>query len=322
MGPSARGVAMVTGEESDGELERLAQGGITGFRFRTLPGGVLPWDKLDRMAARAQEFGWHTDIEMDGRTLPEHEAAIARLPGTLVIDHIGKFLEPVALDHPAVAVLMRLMENGRTYVKIAAPYDSSRSGPPDYADVAPLVAALVRAAPERLMWATNWPHAALGVDQRPDDAAWLDLMRDWMPDDVAARCWSTTGRAARILETNAQAPHRDHRPRHGGDAARQEPGRPEGPRRGRAAFSPSEARRKAFAEKFPFPLADSLDAILADKSIDCVEILTPPNTHLDLVRDCAAAGKHILLEKPLEISTARARRAGRGRRARRASRSA
>ncbi len=71
------------------------------------------------------------------------------------------------------------------------------------------------------------------------------------------------------------------------------------------AFSPSEARRKSFAEKFPFPLADSLDAILADKSIDCVEILTPPNTHLDLVRKCAAAGKHILLEKPLEITTER-----------------
>ncbi|TMJ01073.1 MAG: Gfo/Idh/MocA family oxidoreductase [Alphaproteobacteria bacterium] len=72
------------------------------------------------------------------------------------------------------------------------------------------------------------------------------------------------------------------------------------------AFSPSESRRKSFAEKFPFPLADSLDAILADKSVDCVEILTPPNTHLDLVRKCAAAGKHILLEKPLEITTARA----------------
>src|SRR2546423_3097595 len=72
------------------------------------------------------------------------------------------------------------------------------------------------------------------------------------------------------------------------------------------AFSPSEARRKSFGEKFPFPLADSLDAILADKSIDAVEILTPPNTHLDLVRECAEAGKHILLEKPLDITTERA----------------
>jgi len=71
------------------------------------------------------------------------------------------------------------------------------------------------------------------------------------------------------------------------------------------AFSPSEARRKAFGEKFPFPLCDRLDTILADSSVDAVEILTPPNTHLDLVRQCAEAGKHILLEKPLEITTGR-----------------
>src|ERR1044072_1055785 len=69
------------------------------------------------------------------------------------------------------------------------------------------------------------------------------------------------------------------------------------------AFAPSDARRKSFAERFPFPLTDNLDTILADTSINCVEILTPPNTHLDLVRRCAAAGKHILLEKPLEVST-------------------
>jgi D-galactarolactone isomerase len=184
MGADARGVAMVTGEETDGELERLTQGGVRGYRFRTFPGGVLPWEKFDRMAARARELGWFTDIEMDGRTLPEHEAALMRLPGTLVIDHIGKFLEPVPPDHPAVAVLLRLIGSGRTYVKITSPYDSSRSGPPHYADLAPLVAALVRAAPDRLIWATNWPHAALAPEKRPDDSAWLDLMREWMPENV------------------------------------------------------------------------------------------------------------------------------------------
>ena len=71
------------------------------------------------------------------------------------------------------------------------------------------------------------------------------------------------------------------------------------------AFSPSAARRKAFGEKFPFPLADS-STRSSPTERRCVEILTPPNTHLDLVAQCAAAGKHILLEKPLEISTARA----------------
>ena len=69
------------------------------------------------------------------------------------------------------------------------------------------------------------------------------------------------------------------------------------------AYSPSVARRKSFAEHFPFPLTDRLDAILEDRSVNAVLILTPPNTHLELVERCAAAGKHILLEKPLEVST-------------------
>ncbi len=72
-----------------------------------------------------------------------------------------------------------------------------------------------------------------------------------------------------------------------------------------AAFAPSAERRARFAREFPFQAADDLNAIFADASIDAVGILTPPNTHLDLVRRAAVAGKHILLEKPLEISTAR-----------------
>jgi len=71
------------------------------------------------------------------------------------------------------------------------------------------------------------------------------------------------------------------------------------------AFSPSEARRRSFADRFPFPLAADLDAVLSDRRVDAVLILTPPNTHLDLVRRAAEAGKHVLLEKPLEITTER-----------------
>ena len=72
------------------------------------------------------------------------------------------------------------------------------------------------------------------------------------------------------------------------------------------AYSPTPARRDAFSRDFDFPLTDRLETILEDRSVDAVLILTPPNTHLDLVRRCAAAGKHILLEKPVEITTARA----------------
>ncbi len=75
-----------------------------------------------------------------------------------------------------------------------------------------------------------------------------------------------------------------------------------------AAYTPSEARRKAFGEKFPFPLVDSLDAILNDKSIEAVAVFTPANTHANIAERCAAAGKHVLMEKPLDITTARAER--------------
>lgn len=74
------------------------------------------------------------------------------------------------------------------------------------------------------------------------------------------------------------------------------------------AFSPSAKRRSAFAQAYPFPTADNIDRLLADPSLTAVAILSPPNTHLDLVERAAAAGKHILLEKPLEISTERAER--------------
>jgi UDP-N-acetyl-2-amino-2-deoxyglucuronate dehydrogenase len=72
------------------------------------------------------------------------------------------------------------------------------------------------------------------------------------------------------------------------------------------AYSPSVARRTQFAQKFPFAQCDRLEAILEDRSVQAVAVLTPPNTHLEIVERCAAAGKHVLLEKPLEISTARA----------------
>jgi len=72
------------------------------------------------------------------------------------------------------------------------------------------------------------------------------------------------------------------------------------------AFSPSRERRAKFAERFPFPQCDRMDTILDDRSVGAVLVLTPPNTHLEIASRCAAAGKHVLLEKPLETSTARA----------------
>ena len=73
-----------------------------------------------------------------------------------------------------------------------------------------------------------------------------------------------------------------------------------------AVYSPNAERRNAFAAEHGFPAADSLEAVLGDPAIEAVMVLTPPSSHLELVRRAAAAGKHILLEKPLETSLSRA----------------
>ena len=182
IGPSARGIAVVDESVDDGELERLTGLGIRGIRFHMLPGGVLGWDILESMADRVHAFGWHVQLQLDGRQLPERESMLMRLPGTLVIDHVGKFLEPVPVDHPGFRALLRLVEAG-AYVKLSAPYEVSKVGPPNYDDVGALAKVLVRTAPERMLWATNWPHPSPGVP-KPDDAWVLDMMLDWVPDEA------------------------------------------------------------------------------------------------------------------------------------------
>ena len=72
------------------------------------------------------------------------------------------------------------------------------------------------------------------------------------------------------------------------------------------AFAPSEARRRMFGKKFPFPLTDSLDTILEDERVEAVAVFTPANTHRDIAVRCAEAGKHVLMEKPLDVNTVRA----------------
>ena len=64
----------------------------------TLHGGTLGFDVMDELMARVHPFGWHANIQLDGHELPKYEAQIKRLPGNFVIDHTGKFLEPVTTD--------------------------------------------------------------------------------------------------------------------------------------------------------------------------------------------------------------------------------
>jgi D-galactarolactone isomerase len=185
LGDVARGIATVPPDVTDVELERLTRAGVRGVRFHLLPGGMLTWDSLEPMAARIAAFGWHVQLQLDGRELPRYEATLQRLPVPLVIDHNGKFLEPVAIDHPGFKALLRLLAGGNTWVKLSAPYETSRDGPPRYSDVGALAKALVQANPERCVWASNWPHP--GRKPPPDTSDLLELLREWAPDDATRR---------------------------------------------------------------------------------------------------------------------------------------
>lgn len=158
LGPEARAIVVVAADIAEAELERMHGAGVRGIRFMMLPGGVLPWSALEPTAARIAALGWHIDLQLDGRELARHEAMLQRLPCRLVIDHVGRFLGPVTPESDSVRTLLRLLDAGRCWVKISAPYESSRSGPPGYDDVAWIARLVAERHPERCLWASNWPH--------------------------------------------------------------------------------------------------------------------------------------------------------------------
>jgi D-galactarolactone isomerase len=183
LGAQAKGVAVVKANVAESEIARLTQAGVCGQRIFNLPGGAVNIAAMHPVMARVHNFGWYANIQLDGRELPKYESSIERLPGRFVIDHVGKFLEPVAPDHAAFKALLRLLDTGRCWVKLAAYYETSKSGAPGYDDVALLAKMLIRHAPERMIWASNWPHPSAPADNKPDDADLLDLLLEWAPDE-------------------------------------------------------------------------------------------------------------------------------------------
>jgi D-galactarolactone isomerase len=182
LGDSARGVATIAPTITDAELERLNGAGFRSARCFMLPRTLFTWDDVDALAQRIAPLGWHIDLQLDGRELPQYAERLRRLPCRLVIDHNGKYMEPVAPDHPAFATLLELLDGGRVWVKLSAPYETSRSGPPRYEDVSILARRLAAHAPERCLWASNWPHPGQTVP--PSNTTLLDLFHDWTADDT------------------------------------------------------------------------------------------------------------------------------------------
>jgi predicted TIM-barrel fold metal-dependent hydrolase len=180
---NARGVAVLHPEVSDAKLHELDAAGIRGLRFSVHEPhlGVTRIDMIEPLSQRIHALGWHVQLHMTGDQLVENAAMIARLPSAIVIDHMGRFPQPLGPKHPAFVFVRKLIERGDTWVKIAGAYLESKTGGPAYEDVAHSARALIIAAPERMVWGSDWPHPT-ERDVKPDDAEFLDRLADWTPD--------------------------------------------------------------------------------------------------------------------------------------------
>lgn len=185
LGDAGRGVAIVDPEASDAELDRLTKLGIRGVRYH-MRGGVLTWESMPKVAARVAAFGWHVQLQCESRELTAHEGIITKLPCDLVIDHMGRFDAETLETDKDWRLLMKLLGTGRCWVKLSGPYYGSKSGPPRYEDKDRIAKALIKAAPERMVWASNWPHPSF-KKEFPDEGRLLDLVADWAPDETQRR---------------------------------------------------------------------------------------------------------------------------------------
>jgi len=138
-------------------------------------------DMIEPLSRRVEPLGWHVQIHMKADQIAQAEALLLRLPSILVIDHLGRVPPQDGLAHPGFKTVRKLLDAGRTWVKLSGAYLDSRVGGPSYADQGPVARAYVAAAPERLVWASDWPHPT--EQKKPDDAHLLDLLLDWAPDE-------------------------------------------------------------------------------------------------------------------------------------------
>ncbi|ODP34688.1 amidohydrolase [Pandoraea sp. ISTKB] len=178
-GPArARAVVVLDGDVTPAELRRLHDLGVRGVRFNLVNAGGLTPDVIEVMANRIAPLGWHLQFYVDGPQLPALSPLIERLPTPAVIDHMGQIRANSPTYEQEVAALLRLLANGKTWVKLCGYRASTRAYP--HADVAPLARAIVAAAPHRCVWGTDWPHTGL-LSGMPDDGALLDLLTSWTP---------------------------------------------------------------------------------------------------------------------------------------------
>jgi D-galactarolactone isomerase len=182
LGTNTRGVALLRPDVTDDELKALTDGGIRGLRFSQVPpAATTTFDMIEPLSKRVAAFGWHVQLYMPADQIAAAERLWNRFPVPLVFDHLGHLPQPAGIEHPAFAVISRLIERDRAWVKISGAYIDTQIGPPTYADATRVAAAYVKAAPQRVVWGSDWPHPNLGAHEKPNDALLFDLLSQWAP---------------------------------------------------------------------------------------------------------------------------------------------
>jgi predicted TIM-barrel fold metal-dependent hydrolase len=185
LGPErARGVAVVDDNISESELERLHEAGVRGVRVNVVDvaegKGVIPMQSLAPLAARVKRYGWHVEFLMHADEFPDLDRQFADFPADIVLGHLGYMKTDKGVDQQGYQAMLRLMRKGKCWVKLTGPYRISNE-PLPHADTLPYARALLGAAPERVLWGTDWPHVMVKTPM-PNDADLADLLLDWVPE--------------------------------------------------------------------------------------------------------------------------------------------
>ncbi len=179
-GDNARGVVAIDASISDQEIDAMTTRGVRGARIMNILKGAVGLDQMLEVNARVQPFDWSMIVQFDGRDILDHVADLKQIKGDFVLDHTGKFLEPVAPDSAQFKAVLDLVDRGNCYVKLAGCYETSRVGYPSYSDLGELSKAVIQHAPDRVIWGSNWPHnMSNSAENYPDDVHLLDLLMDW-----------------------------------------------------------------------------------------------------------------------------------------------
>jgi predicted TIM-barrel fold metal-dependent hydrolase len=191
LGDDARGVAVVCDDVSVDELAHLAARRVRGLRVNFVSPqswGTTTPAMLATLARKVAEHpacaGWHIQIFAQPEQLTALAPQLHTLPVPLVIDHLGRIDPALGPAAESYGVVRGLLDGGNTWVKLSGAYMRSTVHGTSYADTLPLGQALVQAAPERLVWGSDWPHTT-EAPGTVNDAALVDLMQAWAGSDAA-----------------------------------------------------------------------------------------------------------------------------------------